>query len=76
MREKLNTKAGKAVYGKRKVIVEPTIGQIKVVGAFRQLLLRGLARAGIEWLWGAAAHNVLKITRRVQDGTVQLAWAT
>ena len=64
MRAKLNTKEGKAVYGRRKTIVEPTIGQIKVVGGFRQFLLRGERKAGLEWLWAVTAHCVLKIVRR------------
>jgi transposase len=76
MRAKLNTKEGKAVYGRRKTIVEPTIGQIKVVGGFRQFLLRGERKAGLEWLWAVTAHCVLKIVRRVADGTVEPAWAT
>lgn len=75
MRAKLNTVEGKLVYGRRKKIVEPTIGQIKVVGGIRQFLLRGIRKVGIEWLWSTIGHSLLKITRRVVDGTVKLAWA-
>ena len=74
MRARLGTKEGRATYGKRKVIVEPTIGQLKVVGGMRQFLLRGTTKAWIEFLWSCTAHSVLKITRRVVDGTVKLAW--
>ena len=41
MRQKLDTEEGKAVYGKRKCLVEPVIGQLKVVGRLVQFLLRG-----------------------------------
>jgi len=75
MRAKLASKAGKATYGQRKTIVEPTIGQIKTVGGFRQFLLRGKRKVGIEWTWGVTAHSLLKIARRVEEGTVKLAWA-
>ena len=76
MRAKLATAEGRTIYGKRKKIVEPTIGQIKVVGGIRQFLLRGLRKVKIEWLWSTIGHSLLKITRRVVDGTVKLAWTT
>ena len=76
MRVKLSTVEGKTIYGRRKKIVEPTIGQIKVVGGIRQFLLRGIRKVGIEWLWSTIGHSLLKITRRVVDGTVKLAWAS
>jgi hypothetical protein len=46
---KLKTKRGRAVYKKRKETVEPVFGVIKSVMGFRQFLLRGLEKAGIEW---------------------------
>ena len=75
MREKLRTEEGQAIYKKRKMIVEPVIGQIKVVGGFVQFLLRGLTGAKIEWQWATIAHNLLKITRKVTRGEVKLARA-
>ena len=41
MARKLLTKAGAAVYARRKAIVEPVIGQIKHARGFRTFLLRG-----------------------------------
>ena len=38
------TKAGAAVYPRRKAIVEPVFGQIKQARGFRQFLLRGLTK--------------------------------
>jgi transposase len=75
MRAKLKAPAGRAIYARRKTIAEPTIGQIKVTGGLRQFLLRGLRKVTMEWTWATAAHSLLKITRRVDDGTVELAWA-
>jgi transposase len=76
MREKLGSKEGRAVYGERKCLVEPTIGQLKTVGGMARLLLRGLLGARIEWQWAAVAHNLLKLSRLVVGGTTKLAWAT
>ncbi len=72
MRQKLKTEAGRAIYKKRKTIVEPVIGQIKVVGGFIQFLLRGLMGAKIEWKWATIAHNLLKITRKIIKGEREL----
>jgi len=61
MRRKLQTKAGRAVYSRRKVIVEPVLGQIKAARGFRRFLLRGLAKVKGEWLLVTLAHNVCKL---------------
>src|SRR2546427_1883484 len=42
MAAKVQTPKGKALYARRKVIVEPVFGQIKVARGFRRFLLRGL----------------------------------
>src|SRR2546422_10426922 len=44
MAAKLRTGAGKALYARRKAIVEPVFRQIKGVRGFRPFLLRGLAQ--------------------------------
>ena len=61
MRAKLVTEQGRMLYGKRKCIVEPVIGQIKTRCGFSQFLLRGIQKVRIEWKIGAIAHNLLKI---------------
>jgi len=76
MRQKLGTEEGRAIYGKRKCIAEPTIGQLKIVGRLVQFLLRGILGAKIEFKWGAIAHNLLKMVRKVLAGEVQLVPAT
>lgn len=60
MRDKLSTPAGKEVYSRRKVIVEPVFGQGKNRG-FRGFLLRGLAKVRSEWALIALSHNLLKL---------------
>ena len=64
MTAKLRTPAGRALYARRKVIVEPVFGQIKGVRGFRRFLLRGLAKVRGEWRLVCLTHNLLKIWRR------------
>ncbi len=61
MRSKLVTEQGRVLYGKRKCMVEPVIGQIKTRGGFIQFMLRGIEKVRIEWKIAATAHNLLKI---------------
>ena len=63
MREKLKTPQGRAVYARRKAIVEPVFGQIKEARGFRRFLLRGLDQIRGEWRLVCLTHNLLKIWR-------------
>jgi transposase len=63
MTRKLLTKAGAAVYARRKAIVEPVIGQIKQARGFRQFLLRGVENVRGEWSLVCMTHNILKLYR-------------
>ncbi len=63
MRAKLLTESGRAVYARRKAIIEPVFGQIKEVRGFRRFLLRGLAKVRGEWRLVCLTHNLLKIWR-------------
>jgi transposase len=63
MWHKLASKAGRGVFSRRKVIVEPVFAQIKHVRGFRQFLLRGLAQVEAEWLLVCMTHNLLKAFR-------------
>ena len=60
MARKLKTKKGKAVYARRKAIVEPVFGQIKTRQG-KHLLLRGMEKAAREWELLAGCHNLLKL---------------
>jgi transposase len=64
MAAKVQTPEGRALYARRKVIVEPVFGQIKEARGFRRFLLRGLQKIRGEWCLVCLTHNVLKIWRR------------
>ena len=61
MARKLQTLAGRAVYARRKAIVEPVFGQIKHVRRFRQFLRRGWTAVRHEWALVCMVHNLLKL---------------
>ncbi|RDI73538.1 Transposase [Gaiella occulta] len=63
MARKLKTKNGRAVYSRRKAIVEPVFGQIDTVQNGRKLLLRGKQAAREQWRFTCAVHNLLKLHR-------------
>jgi hypothetical protein len=63
MTRKLRTLKGRAIYAKRKGIVEPVFGQIKQVRGFRQFLLRRLKKVPGEFELVCLTHNLLKIFR-------------
>lgn len=63
MAAKVRTPAGRALYARRKVIVEPVFGQIKEARGFRRFLLRGLDNIRGEWRLVCLTHNLLKVWR-------------
>jgi len=63
MRHKLKTAEGRAVYKKRKQIVEPVFGQIKEARGFRRFSFRGLKKVAAEWNLICLTHNLLKLFR-------------
>jgi len=63
MQAKLKTAEGRAVYARRKAIVEPVFGQTKEARGFRRFLLRGLKKIRGEWRLVCLTHNLLKIWR-------------
>jgi transposase len=63
MARKVRTKNGRAVYARRKAIVEPVFGQIHTVQDGRRLLLRGEQDARAQWRFQCAIHNLLKLHR-------------
>jgi transposase len=65
MKRKLQTKAGRAIYARRKTIVEPVFGQIKQARGFRQFLLRGVEKVRSEWALVCTTHNLLKLHRLI-----------
>ncbi len=74
MARKLKTKRGRAVYARRKTIVEPVFGQMATLQNSKQLFLRGLDAARDEWLLLATCHNLRKLHRYIgTDGLQNLA---
>lgn len=65
MARKLTTKKGRAVYARRKVIVEPVFGQMHTLQNAKHLLLRGLDGAKGEWLLLSACHNLRKLHNHI-----------
>jgi transposase len=63
MARKLRTKKGRAVYARRKTIIEPVFGQIDTVQDGRRLLLRRKQAARGQWRFHCAIHNLLKLHR-------------
>ncbi len=63
MAAKLTTAEGKAIYARRKCIVEPAFGQIKQARGFRRFSFRGLEKVRGEWSFVCATHNLLKLFR-------------
>jgi transposase len=61
MAAKVRTPEGRALYARRKVIVEPVFGQIKEARGFRRFLLRGLHKIRAEWRLVCLTHNLLKL---------------
>ena len=61
MARKQRTKAGRADYARRKAIVEPAFGQMKVRQHAGHLRLRGLAGAQGEWTLHVICHNLRKL---------------
>ena len=61
MEHRLRTRAGKAIYAKRKSTVETVFGIIKHVQGFRQFLLRGLRAVQGEWALVCIGWNLRRL---------------
>jgi transposase len=61
MQAKLASKAGRAIYAKRKQTVEPVYGIIKSAMGFRQFLVRGKEKVSSEWQLVCLAYNIKRL---------------
>lgn len=61
MREELDTDEGRALYRKRKSMIEPVFGQVKHNRRIDRFTRRGLAACRAEWRLVMATHNLLKL---------------
>ena len=63
MRRVLATPEGRALYGLRKITVEPVFGQVKFNRAINRFQRRGRTACRSEWRLIAATHDILKLHR-------------
>jgi transposase len=63
MRQKLRSPAGRAVYGKRKALVEPVLGSLKEQRGMRRFRLRGMQKVAIEFSLATIAFNLTRLAR-------------
>lgn len=61
MAHRLETKAGKDLYGLRKQTVEPVFGIIKGALGFRRFLMRGLEKVDLEWTLVTTSYNLKRL---------------
>ncbi len=72
MARKTKTGPGRAVYARRKAIVEPVFGQMDTTQDARQLLIRGKRAARLQWKFECAVHNLLKLHRNGGLAVIQI----
>jgi hypothetical protein len=70
MNNKMESEESKAIYKKRKVIVEPVFGQIKNTG-FRGFSVRGKEKVAGEFSLVCATHNIKKMTKAIFKGVIR-----
>ena len=61
MADKLDSKAGKAAYARRKWIAAPPNGWIKNALGLRQFSMRGLERGNADWRFVGMALNLRRM---------------
>ena len=69
MTKRMEQADSKAIYKRRKVIVEPVFGHIKN-GGFRRFSVRGKDKVAGEFSLVCAAHNMKKMVRAIMTGSV------
>ena len=74
MARRLRTKSGRAAYARRRAIVEPVFGQMKVRQNAGVLRLSGLEGAQGEWTLHALCYNLRKLANSGAEPR-RLAWA-
>jgi len=61
LRAKLRSPAGRAVYARRKALVEPVFGVLKQQRGMRQFRRRGMAKVAAEFTLAAIAYNLTRL---------------
>jgi transposase/IS5 family transposase len=75
MAYRLQTKAGREFYAKRKSTVETVFGIVKSAMGFRTFLLRGHKKVSGEWTLLCTAYNVKRMIALVAASPKQVTWA-
>jgi hypothetical protein len=63
MREKIDSIAGKLIYGRRMATVEPVFADIRSNLGLDRFSLRGKKKVSIQWRLYCTVHNLLKVHR-------------
>lgn len=61
MRQRLRSPAGRAIYQRRKAIIEPVFGVLKEQRGMRRFRLRGLPRVAVEMALATTAYNLTRL---------------
>ena len=61
LRQKLRSPAGRALYARRKAVVEPVFGVLKQQRGMRQFRTRGRSKVGVEFTLAALAYNLTRL---------------
>jgi len=61
MRRRLWSPAGRAVYQRRKAIIEPVFGVLKEQRGMRRFRLRDLPKVAVEMALAATAYNLTRL---------------
>ncbi len=61
MRRKLRDPAGRAIYARRKAIVEPVNGILKEQRGMRRFRMKGLRKVALEWTLASIAYNLTRM---------------
>src|SRR5215472_10839960 len=61
MRQKLRSSVGRAIYGRRKPLIEPIFGVLKEQRGMRQFRRRGLEKVAVEMALAATAYNLTRM---------------
>jgi len=61
LRRKLRSQAGRAIYGRRRALIEPVFGVLKEQRGMRRFRCRGLVKVAAEIAWATTAYNLTRI---------------
>jgi len=67
MRQKLRSPLGRAIYGRRKGLIEPVFGVLKEQRGIRQFRRRGLEKVGVEIALAATAYNLTRMWNLIRE---------